>query len=289
MSLSLSLWQRLRSLRHWRDFWFRHLGLRWRYRQLRTADVEVGLPEPVALSPVAAAQAATQAAELRSADAPWPALPNLAERESLTVASAVTLLQAAAPACWTQQPTWASLDIGSKNASYALGLAYLAQHLAAEQAQLQLTAIELDGGRRYRDGFCRADYGLYFMAQAQQWLQSQRLSPCEARFIVGDLRQHQGRYDLVTWLMPFVFADPHLAWGLPLRYFNPVAHADHVLQQLKRDGLLLVVNLNPQEWQMMGTHLRQVSTPHRIVSEGAWHDRWLYPEDQRQYRLIQRL
>lgn len=288
--MPLSIWQRLRSLRYARDFWLRHWLMPWRLRGLSASAVERGLPQPADIPLARLPMALAQQQRLQSLlPLPWPALPLLAERESLTVMKWIDLLQAHRPAHWSDQTRWCSLDVGSKNASYAMGLASLAVACAPAQAELCLDAVELDGGRRYRDGYCRADYGHHFTSQAQHWLASCRLAPAQVRYLVSDVRRHQGCYDMITWLMPFVFADPHLAWGLPLQFYDPQAITDHVLQQLAPAGLMLMVHLNSEEFDAMTTLLIQANTPHRVLAHGALDDLWLYPDDRRQYRLLQRV
>ncbi|MFX6226278.1 hypothetical protein ABTF68_22660, partial [Acinetobacter baumannii] len=70
----------------------------------------------------------------------------------------------------------------------------------------------------------------------------------QATYRVGDLRRWQSSAHLISHFLPFVFEDPHLAWGLPLGYFSPQAQLNHLLARLTPGGLLLIVNQGEAEW-----------------------------------------
>ena len=125
------------------------------------------------------------------------------------------------------------LDVGAKNWSYVQALDAFA---ASRTPNYQLTGIELDPGRRYADFRCRADYARAFMASLPR-----------TRYRAGDVMAHHARYDVITVLLPFVFADPLLAWGLPLRHFDPLAMLAHAVSLLNDDGVLLILNQGKAE------------------------------------------
>lgn len=125
----------------------------------------------------------------------------------------------------------ACLDVGSKN-----GI-----HLPALRAAVAApwTLVELDAHRRYGTGHTRR-------ARAEALL---RPYP-DCRFVassVTTLSPAAGRFDVITWTLPFVFVEPLERWGLPARFFDPAALLAHVLSLLAPEGILHVVNQGDRE------------------------------------------
>jgi len=128
------------------------------------------------------------------------------------------------------------LDIGCKNWGYVEAIHQVMQKLSPDQ-HFEMTGIELDAFRLYGNFHTRWDYAQTFIQPIPQ-----------AHYIARDVLQHQGAYDVISWFLPFVFEDPCLAWGLPLTHFKPKALLNHVVQLLKPNGLLLIVNQGADEW-----------------------------------------
>lgn len=287
-----ALWHRLVSGRHSLDFWLRSMPSK-APRQPSLADMRAGLPNAPALNPTQYAHAQAQQQRLcasHPAMATWPTdLPPQVLADSLSVVhhGHDWLLPALAPRA--EQPLrW--LDIGCKNAAYALGLATLAlAALPSPRQGLQLDALELDGGRRYRDGFTRAGYAQALLALTQDWLRQQRpAADLHGRFLQRDIRDHAESYNVITWLMPFVFTKPHLSWGLPLNYFDPAALTEHVLGLLKPGGVLMTLHLNPAEAHAQAACFHQARVAHEIIAHGPIDDPWLYLGGQRQVFVVKR-
>lgn len=123
------------------------------------------------------------------------------------------------------------LDVGCKNFYYAAAL-------SAAFKPAQLTGLELEGHRRYRDGHRRSDYAAFYTGQISG-----------ARYCVGDVCEWQEKADLVSCWYPFVFAEVALAWGLPLSAFAPQRFFQALANAMAPGGLLLVVNQGLTEWQ----------------------------------------
>lgn len=161
------------------------------------------------------------------------------------------------------------LDIGSKNWPYLPG-----QHAFLDtfytrltpDTPWQLTGVELDGFRRYRDGWRRCDYA---RALAQDYP--------HATYTTGNVLELPGPWDGVMWLMPFVWREPHLAWGLPAGLFAPQQLLAHVLQQLAPGGWLLTVHLTADEAQEQARLLRCLDPTGQLmdtVAHGPVSDRF---------------
>jgi hypothetical protein len=237
-------------------------------------------PQP---SPEAATVEATLASVYPSL-ASWPKpLPALVHAESLTLLHhlhshmAPMLAELALPCSPSRALRW--LDVGSKNAAYALGISsFWQQHLAEHSQHLALTALELDAGRRYQDGYTRAQYAQTLLG----------LCPATTRYVPANVLQHHECYEVISWLLPFVFASTHVAWGLPLRYFAPQAMATHVASLLEPNGVLICLYLTAAEADTHAEALAAAPTPLSCVHRAPVTDLWLYQQAERQLALYQR-
>lgn len=133
-----------------------------------------------------------------------------------------------------QNPTLC--DIGCKNWFYVFAMYYFFRQYGGNP---QLTGIELDGYRVYRDLYSRCDY-------AEAYIRN--LEGCQ--FIVGDALEHQGNYDVVTLFFPFIIPEPLLQWGLPLNYLQPERIIQKAWKLVRSGGILLIQNQGEEEPQV---------------------------------------
>jgi hypothetical protein len=131
-------------------------------------------------------------------------------------------------------PTLHWLDVGAKNWAYVEALAAFAK--AHQGENFRLDGVELDPHRRYANFQTRRQAAQTFIADIPQ-----------ASYHAGDILQWNQPAHIITHFLPFVLEDPHLAWGLPLDYFQPQRILNHVLNLLQPGGLLIVVNQG--EWE----------------------------------------
>lgn len=132
------------------------------------------------------------------------------------------------------------LDVGAKNWSYVEALtSFLKRH--RRTGAFELHGLEIDPNRRYVDFRTRKQYAEGYLG-------------CLPPAIAGSTHYHSGNVldwqrpiDIISHFMPFVFREPHLAWGLPLSLFQPEDILRHELSLLKQDGLLLIVNQGEDE------------------------------------------
>jgi len=126
------------------------------------------------------------------------------------------------------RPRGRCLDVGAKNGALLPGLC--AVHPGP------WTLVELDVHRRYADLTTRGAHARALAA---------RFDGC--RVHAGDVTSVVGRFGLVTWFLPFVVPSPHLAWGLPRRFFRPKETLAHVLSLVDDGGALVIVNQGAKE------------------------------------------
>ena len=127
------------------------------------------------------------------------------------------------------------LDAGAKNWSYVTGLVAFLETIGIDDYHLD--GVELDVGRRYLSGHTR---GQVARAHAQ--------SIPNATYHSGSIQDWTQPAQIISSFLPFVFEEPHRAWGLPKKYFQPVEFLEHLLCLLiPQTGILIVVNQGEQE------------------------------------------
>ncbi|MDD3419864.1 MAG: hypothetical protein PHE78_04600 [Candidatus Gastranaerophilales bacterium] len=147
------------------------------------------------------------------------------------------------------------LDIGSKNWSYAKAehafFAKFIRHVEfwkresdaktyiKKEQGLTLDGIEVDAHRVYADFYSRKNAAEYYIQDLKG-----------ANYIVGDLMDHQGEYDFIVWVLPFVLERPHSLWGLPKKLFKPKEMLQKAYNSLKDGGTMLIVNQGQDEYEM---------------------------------------
>lgn len=176
------------------------------------------------------------------------------------------------------------LDIGAKNWAYVEALAHHAQQLAAVQDKaVTLTGVELDANRLYANGTTRGQVARGLASAVETHL------AVKAAYIHGDIANHappKGGYNVISWLLPFVVAEPCLYWGLPLTQFKPARLWQHTVQQLLADGaLLLLINQGEAEAEAQ-RQLIQTTPEITIVWEGWLPDQTFIPYDIPRYGWV---
>ena len=133
----------------------------------------------------------------------------------------------------------AVLDVGSKNFYYAAVL-------QAALCPKTLTGLELEGYRIYPNLHSRHDYAMAYIRDLP-----------DTRFVVGDVREYREPAELITCFYPFVFADTHVAWYLPLRVFDPPGQFAAMARLLKPGGQLLLCNQGEEEAEAAAQFAKQ--------------------------------
>jgi hypothetical protein len=143
-------------------------------------------------------------------------------------------------------PSLSWLDVGAKNWSY---VAALAAFLQANGLQCYaLDGVELDPYRRYADFHTRSQYAEAHIRPIPQ-----------AQYHAGDIHDWRQPAHIISSFLPFVFPEPHRAWGLPMQHFQPEAQLRHLLLLLQPGGLLLIVNQGEVEAEAQAELLARVA------------------------------
>lgn len=132
------------------------------------------------------------------------------------------------------------LDIGCKNWFYAKGeYAFFKKHCE----NLVLEGIELDCNRLYYNFYSRAEAAKFHIKNLPN-----------VKYLCGDFleinAENGQKYDYLIWILPFVFEEPLLKWGLPLTYFQPEKMLLHAKSLVKEDGIILVINQGEGEYKV---------------------------------------
>ncbi len=132
------------------------------------------------------------------------------------------------------------VDIGCGRFAYAPALhRFLARWGATTPSKLVLDGWELDGHVLLAGAHSRADHGRAFAALADAARVSYR---------VGDFaRAGRADVDVVTLLYPFLTRRALVAWGLPLRCFDPTRLVAAACRALRPGGVLVVFNQTDDE------------------------------------------
>ncbi|HEY0708872.1 MAG TPA: hypothetical protein VGG33_18835 [Polyangia bacterium] len=124
-------------------------------------------------------------------------------------------------------PPGRGLDVGAKNGSTLPAL------VAASRRPWDL--VELDAHRRYLSMSTRRAHG-------ERLARAFAADGLDCRYIAGSVAGVTTSHAVVTWVLPFVHEGPLRAWGLPRRFFAPLALLRHVGSLVAPGGVLFVIN-----------------------------------------------
>jgi len=128
------------------------------------------------------------------------------------------------------------LDIGSKNWNYAGSEYIFFKHFTED---LKLDGIELDAYRVCTNLYSRYEIAKFYTNGLNN-----------ANYIAGDFMEHNGQYDYIVWILPFITEYPHIRWGLPLKYFKPEKMLEHAFNLLNNNGKMLIINQGEGEYKI---------------------------------------
>lgn len=126
-----------------------------------------------------------------------------------------------------------AIDVGSKNFNYAAALHAFYSSVGSLK---QLTGIEIDAYRRYDDLTTRADHAQVYI-----------LPLPHTTYLAMDFLAYNKPTNVITMFLPFVFEDPLLYWGLPLRMYQPKKLFAHAYSLLETGGIWIITNQGREE------------------------------------------
>jgi len=156
-----------------------------------------------------------------------------------------------------------SIDIGAKNWKYLPGIALWLER-AVGNKKLEMFGIEIDAFRLYADFRTRWSYANYYAS---------KLSGQNRSFVykAADFRGCNLKAELITCFFPFVFENPHRAWGLPRSLFSPSKFFDHLQSCLLPGGLFIMANQGEWEWKESLKFVSELKLLHIEEMEGSLH------------------
>ena len=153
----------------------------------------------------------------------------------------------------TTKPEIKILDIGCKNWFYAEGMH---RYFSTFCNNFQLDGVELDAFRLYSNLYSRFEVAKYY---------AKELKNCN--YITGNLLEVSGKYDYITWFLPFVVIQPHVFWGLPKKYFYPPKMLAHAYTLLNKNGEMLIINQTELEANVQRELLEELKIPYEFLGE----------------------
>lgn len=145
------------------------------------------------------------------------------------------------------------LDIGCKNWFYAKGEYSFFKSFCDE---VYLDGVEIDAHRLYSNFYSRFEVAKFYTKDL-----------LNTKYIAGDLLDINDKYDYIIWFLPFVFKEPLLYWGLPLRHFCPKTLLSHAYFLLKDGGQMLIVNQGKDEMREQKRLLEELTIPFEYMGE----------------------
>lgn len=153
----------------------------------------------------------------------------------------------------TTKPEIKILDIGCKNWFYAEGMH---RYFSTFCNNLQLDGVELDAFRLYSNLYSRFEVAKYY---------TKELKNCN--YITGNLLEVSGKYDYITWFLPFVHISPHISWGLPKNLYYPEKLLEHAYKILEQNGQMLIINQGEIEYEIQKSLLEKLNIPYKELGQ----------------------
>lgn len=163
-----------------------------------------------------------------------------------------------------------AIDVGVSDWFYAPALSAALQHwqpafmqtVDSPSAARQVRALgfEADPNRLHADGHSRADWADWYTRELPG-----------LSYLPTDFRLWAGTADVATMFFPFVFATDSDRWGLPRSLFHPTDLLQHVLDQLRPGGVLVIANQGENEADAQRAMLRS------LRAEPVYSDRFESP------------
>lgn len=157
------------------------------------------------------------------------------------------------------------LDIGCKNWFYARGeYSFFADFCD----DVYLDGVEIDAYRLYSNFYSRLEVAKFYIKDLRN-----------TNYIAANVLDLNSKYDYIVWFLPFVFEEPLMYWGLPLRYFCPKKLLAHAYSLLNDNGQMLIVNQGEDEMEEQKKMLDELDIP--FVYKGEIHSDYFQYKNKR--------
>lgn len=145
------------------------------------------------------------------------------------------------------------LDIGCKNWFYVQGEYFFFKKFCND---LTLKGIEIDANRLYTNLYSRKEVAKFYIRDLKS-----------TEYIVGNLLEQEDKYDYIVWILPFVFEEPLLKWGLPLSIFQPEKLLKKAYEILKPGGKMVIINQGVNEYNKQKSLCDTLNTNYEEIGE----------------------
>lgn len=136
-------------------------------------------------------------------------------------------------------------DIGSKNWNYVKGEYIFFSKFADE---VSLKGYEIDAYRLCTNLYSRYEIAQFYIS-----------SFSNVEYIEADFLKIDEKFDFITWFLPFIKKYSHQKWGLPASLFNPKGLLLHAYNSLNKNGKMLIINQEIEEYNLQKEFLKDLS------------------------------
>lgn len=126
------------------------------------------------------------------------------------------------------------LDLGAKNFVYLFALA---SFFSQQATDIKIKGIEIDANKLDANFYSRKEIANYYTAKVKN-----------AEYVCEDFLNNQEKFDIIIWILPFLFKNPLLKWGLPLKFFCPEKMLTHAYESLDANGKIFIINQGEDEY-----------------------------------------
>lgn len=144
------------------------------------------------------------------------------------------------------------LDVGCKNWFY-----FKAEYFFFKKycKNLSIEGIEIDGNRIYSNFYSRVEVAKF------------HINTLGGKYIIGDFLLHNKLYDCIIWILPFIFEEPLIKWGLPSKYLQPSKMLSHAYNSLKPNGTIFIINQGEEEYEAQKSFCEKLNIQYKALGE----------------------
>ncbi|GEM_PF-5856886 len=134
----------------------------------------------------------------------------------------------------TKQTCLHILDAGCDNWHYLPSLWFWAKSICDN---IRIDGIELDAWKMYINGHTKVSFALGIISEY-----------ANVNYIHGNVLNYHQSPNFIFSSLPFIENTEAKHWHLPKKYFKPQQYLQHLWDILTPNGLLMVINVDEEEW-----------------------------------------